>query len=154
MIDLNNLVFMTICSVHLQSLISSHILNFGRISLSAYRYKVHSAIMLRRGNLANRLPQLRLQNPPKQLQQNLKANLGDRGVISSLTQLIPYKRMLRPRELMEARGHTSFAHGGSDQVAAGRGNVGVFDAEDHGDFAVSERGKEGDRKSTRLNSSH
>lgn len=43
--------------------------------------------------------------------------------------------MLSPCELVEAEGDACLAELGADEVSAGVGDVGVFDAEDHGDFA-------------------
>lgn len=80
--------------------------------------------------------QVRLEHAAKQLQQDLKADLGDGGIVSALAQLIADKRVLRPRKLMPASDDASLAHLGADQVPSGIGYVGILDAKDHGDFAL------------------
>lgn len=87
------------------------------------------------------IPQLRLQHPPKLLQQHLEADLGDGRVISSLAELVPDKRVLRPGELMEAKDYPGLAKLLANEITTGVGNVGVFDAKDHGDL-TSDTGEE------------
>lgn len=101
-------------------------------------------IVLRRRHLPNRITQLSLQHPSKQLQQDLKADLCNRRIISSLAKLIPDERMLCPRKLMETRCHFCGPQGLPDGIAAGGWYVGVFHAKDHGHFAVFEGGEEVD----------
>jgi hypothetical protein len=82
-----------------------------------------------------RLPQIRLKHPPKHLQKNLEASLGDRRIIPPFAQLIADESVLRPRKLVEAEDDACVAKLFADEIAAGVGDVGVFDAEDHGHFA-------------------
>lgn len=87
-------------------------------------------------------PQLRLQNPPKHFHQNLKTNLCHRRIVSSLAQLIPDKRVLRPRKLVPAKRHPGFPQALADEIAPGGGDVRVLDAEDEGEFGGSGGGDE------------
>lgn len=77
-------------------------------------------------------PKVRLQHPPKHLHQHLKTNLGNGRVIPPLAQLIPDKRVLRPRKLVPAKRHPGIAQALADEVPAGRWDVRVLDAEDEG----------------------
>lgn len=83
-------------------------------------------------------PQVRLQHAPKQLQQHLKAHLGDGRVVAALAQLVADEGVLGPGELVEGGGDAGLAQLGADEVAALGGDVGVLDAEDHGDLGVRE----------------
>lgn len=138
-----NLVFMInlLCCFHLYSsapeaalVIPSH----RRVWVS------HLAIVLWSSHLPNRLTQLRLQYPPEEFQQDLKADLCHGRVVPSLAQLIPDECMLRPRKLVKARRDTCVSKALTDEVSASGRHVSVFHAEDHGDFAVGEGGEEVD----------
>lgn len=96
--------------------------------------------MLNLWHLSLPRPQIRLEHPPKHLQQHLKAHLCHRRVVSSLAQLVADKRVLRPRKLVKARHHAGLAHLGANQIPARVGDVRVLDAENHGHLAL-EAGK-------------
>jgi hypothetical protein len=81
-------------------------------------------------------PQIRLVDPPKLLEQHLKAHLCHGRVIAPLAELIPDKRVLSPRELVEAEDGARLAELGADEVAARIGYVGIFDAEDEGQLGA------------------
>lgn len=87
------------------------------------------------------LSQINLQRTSKQLEQNLKASLGNSRIISALGQLIPNEGMLRPSKLMEAEDDTCIAEFLPNQITTCIVDVGVFDAEDEAYFAF-EFGKE------------
>lgn len=78
------------------------------------------------------LTKISLQQPPKHLEQHLKARLGDSRVISALAQLITDKGVLSPRELVEAEADSGLAQLEANQVASCVWNMGVLDAKDHG----------------------
>ncbi len=80
--------------------------------------------------------QIRLEHPPKDLQQHLEAHLGHGRVVAALAQLVADKGVLRPRKLVEARDDAGRAHLGADEVAPGVGHVRVLDAKDHGGLAL------------------
>lgn len=84
-------------------------------------------------------PQINLQRPPKQLQQHLEARLRNRGIIPPLAELIPDKRVLRPRELVPREHDPSVPQLLPDQVAAGVGHVRVLNAEEQRDLAFKLR---------------
>jgi len=82
------------------------------------------------------IPQIRLQHPPKQLEQNLKARLCNSRVIPSLAELVADESVLRPCKLVEAEDYAGIAQLLADQVSSCVRHVGVFEAEDQGDFAL------------------
>lgn len=96
--------------------------------------------MLGGSNLFPR-PQVRLQSPSKQLQQHLKANLGDGRVISSFAQLVPDEGVLSVRKLVEAKERSALAHLLADEVSSFVVNVCVLHAEDEGEFCVAQFGE-------------
>lgn len=76
--------------------------------------------------------QVRLERAPEQLEQDLKADLGDGWVVAALTELVADEGVLRPGELVEAEHDTVLAQLLPDQVPACVGHVCVFDAENQG----------------------
>lgn len=80
--------------------------------------------------------QVDLERAAEQLEQDLEARLGDGGVVPALAQLVADEGVLGPGELVEVEDHACLPQLGADQVAAGVVDVGVLDAEDHGDLAL------------------
>lgn len=104
-------------------------------------YSLHLAHML---DLLGRnvpVPDLGLEHPPEQLEQDLEADLANLGIVAALAQLVADEGMLRPGELVEAGDEAGLAHLGADKVAAFVGDVGVLDAEDHGKLGGGEVGE-------------
>lgn len=81
-------------------------------------------------------PEIDLQRPTKELQQDLEAGLGDGGVIPTFTQLITDKGVLGPGELVKAKDDTGLAELLADEVAAGVVDVGVLEAKDQTHLAA------------------
>jgi len=80
------------------------------------------------------LPELRPEHPPKQLEQDLEARLGDGRVVPPLAELVPDEGVLGPGELVPGEDAAGLAELGADEVPPGVGHVGVADAEDEGGF--------------------
>lgn len=91
--------------------------------------------MLNRLRLPIFVAQINLEGPSKQLEQHLKARLGDGGIVTPLGQLIPNEGMLRPGELVKRKHHTGVAEFLPYQITARVVDMGVFDAKDEADFA-------------------
>lgn len=83
-------------------------------------------------------PQLRLEHPPEQLEQDLEAGFGDGRVVAPLAQLVADESVLGPGELVPAEDAARGPQRGADQVPPGVGDVGVADAEDEGGFGPEE----------------
>jgi hypothetical protein len=76
------------------------------------------------------IPQLCLEQPSKDLKQDLKTSLGDGRIIPPFAQLVADEGVLRPCELVPAEGHAGLAQFQSDQVAAPVRHVRVQHSED------------------------
>lgn len=81
-------------------------------------------------------PQVDLQRPPEQLEQDLEAGLGDGRVVAALAQLIADKGMLSPGKLVEAKDDAGVAQLGADEVAARVRDVRVLEAKEQRDLAL------------------
>lgn len=93
--------------------------------------------MLRRSSLLPR-SQVRLQSPPKQLQQHLETDLGNGRVVPPFAQLVPDEGVLGVRELVEAEECAALAHLLPDEVPTFVVDVRVLDAEDEGELGVAQ----------------
>jgi hypothetical protein len=78
--------------------------------------------------------QVRLQHPPKDLEQDLETGLGDGGVVAALAQLVTDEGVLRPRELVPAEDGAGLAQLAPDQVPAPVRHVRVEQAEEEGEL--------------------
>ena len=76
--------------------------------------------------------QIRPQRPPKQLQQHLETELGEKRIVAAFAQLVPDEGVLRVRGLVEGETDAVLVQGAADQIPAGGRDVGVFFAEDLG----------------------
>lgn len=111
--------------------------NMKRLDSIASRFKLHrSTNMLHLLRTTILHPQIRLQRPPKQLQQNLKTDLRNSRIIPPLTKFIPNKSMLSPRKLVKAKHHTRIPEFLPNQVPPLIRDVRILDAEDHGHLAL------------------
>lgn len=92
--------------------------------------------MLGRSDAAVPGPEVGLEDAAEELEQDLEADLGDGRVVAALAELVADEGVLGPGEFVEAGCHPRLAELGADEVAAGAVDVGVLDAEDHGDLGV------------------
>jgi hypothetical protein len=80
-------------------------------------------------------PKITPQRPSKQLLQHLKANPTQSRIVPPLTQLIPDKRMLRPRWLVKRKRNARLMQRLADQIASLGRHVIVHLAKDHDELA-------------------
>jgi hypothetical protein len=97
--------------------------------------------MLRSRDRAILDAQVRLEGTAKELEQNLEADLCDGWVITALAELVADEGVLGPGEFVEASGNAGGTELGADKITAGVRDVGVLDAENHGNFSVAEVGE-------------
>jgi hypothetical protein len=80
--------------------------------------------------------QIRLERATKQLEQNLKADLGNGRIVAALAELVADKGVLGPGELVKAEDGARLAQLQPDQIAARVRDVRVLEPKDHGDLTL------------------
>lgn len=83
--------------------------------------------------------QIRLENPPKYFEQDLKTSLRDGGIVAAFAQFIAYERVLRPGKFMETENYTRLAQLLADEIPSLIGNMRVLESEQERKLALEVR---------------